>query len=703
MRTRLAVAAAAALAFLTAPAFADIEARAELGYGGRWIVDAATPLRVDLSNTGAETVVVEIRVAQGEAMAMNDTVHHRVVQIAAGAVREEVFLVPGTQAWGGGVSVTLEVDPTVPIHTPTSSADRGSITFEVSGQAAGYSGAQLPYATRILGVVGDTRNAIVARLDRNETQDDGIASKRLRALGVPAELLRLAPLGLEGIDTLVLCDPDARTAADPAATQGILDWVALGGTLTVSLGDHAAEFAASSLAAAMPATWTGSARTDYAALLADLGATRPDDAIEGPWIELRPNASAEKRDPGTHDGSPIRATRPLGMGRIVLLPFDLRTTVAHPALEWKDVETILAPIAPPAPRTVDPSLNQFNGADFAGAIARTLQSGAFEAPPLPLVILGIILYVVVVGPLDWFVLKKLKKERLTTLTFLGSVLTFTLLFYGASLLLFSSDARVSRIVVVDLADAGGGRQAMRYLDIAGFYSPTGSDQEVTYSGSAVVLSPGLPGAGMGGDVGSPMPVRVMSSDPLHPKALVQLAFRSQRVIRVAVAGTLGPTIDVEWFDDGKTRGVRATNGLPVDLDDVAVYTSDEFAYELGPVKAGAMSRDGRFETVSRKRMRESTEFQTYQSWGRVDVADRASVQKLLEAMTIGHWSNVAQDARPSGDPAASLRKAGVTRDSAFGRGRALVVAHASKFPGKLSGDTTEGDTYVVLRKEVETR
>lgn len=701
MRTRVAGWAAASLLVFAASASADVEARAELGFGGRWIVDAATPLRVDLSNTGAEPVVVEIRVAQGEGIGLSDTVHRRVVQMAPGAARQEVFLVPGTRAWSGGVSVTLEVDPTVPIHTPVRSADRGSVTFDVSGEAAGYTGAQIPYATRVLGVVGDPRNAIVARLDRGEAPNDPVASKRLRAVGVPADLLRLAPLGLDGIDTLVLCDPDAQTVADPGTAQAIVDWVALGGTLAVSLGDHAAEFAASPLAAAMPATWTGSARTDYAGLIELLGPKRPDDAIAGPWIALRPNALAEKRSPGEHEGSPIRATRRLGMGRIVLLPFDLRLTVAYPPLEDADVEKVLSPIAPSAPQKADADLNQFVGEDFSNAIARTLQSGAFEAPPLPLVVLGILLYVVVVGPLDWFVLKKLRKERLTTLTFLGAVLTFTLLAYGASLLLFSSGARVNRIVIADLADADGGRQAMRYLDIAGFYSPTGSDQDVAYSGSAVVLTPNLPGSGMGGDVGSPMPVQVMSNDPLHPRALVQLAFRSQRVIRVGVASTLGPTLDVEWQDDGKSRGVRVTNGLPVDLDDVAVYTNDEVAYELGPIASGAKSQDGRFHAIPGKRGRVSSVPDWNQRWGNVAAADPAGVRQLLEAMTIGSWSNTAPGARPGGDAAAALRKSGVSRASAFARGHALLVAHASKFPGKLPGDATEGDTYVVLRKEIE--
>ena len=703
---RAGLVAAAALLVAASTAVADIDARAQLGYGGRWIVDAATPLTIDLTNSGAETVAIEIVVSLGPGVMASDIIHRRVVQIPGGGAREELFVVPGVPLWSGGVSIELNVDPVVVLHSPTKSADRGRLTFDVAGASGGFSGGAIAYATRVVGVVGvvgDGRGSIAARMTAlglaTDEQNDRRASHLIDAVDVPTELLRLAPLGLDGIDALVLCDPDAQACADPVVKDAVLDWVALGGTLVVSLGDHAGQFAASPMAAEMPATWASAPRTSYARLLADLGAGDRDDAFAGPWVALTPRAGGETGDPTAHDGAPLQVDRHLGLGRIVLLPFDLRAALAPTWLEKGDARSIICRIAgfpTPVPAKEDDT-DRWNRVDFSGPIVRTLQTGAFEPPPLALVVLGVILYVIVVGPLDWVVLRRLKKERLTTLTFLGAVLTFTLLAYGASLLLFSSGAKVNRIVLADLVDAGrDGRQLLRFVDIAGYYSPTGADQDVAYASPAVVLPASLPGFGMGGDMGASLPVQVMSADPLRPKAVVQLAFRSQRVVRVVSCATLGPTIEVEWYHGG----VRVINGLPVDLDDVAVYTSAAKAFSLGPVASGATSNGGAFSHDANFRDR-SFEIQRVRGWGD-DSEEPVDVHHLLESMTLGAYSG-AHDLRTQGDDTlTALRKAGIDRSEPLAhRHVALVIAHASKFPVALPGAPVAGVTHVVFRKEVE--
>jgi hypothetical protein len=692
------IVAAAALTLAATSAFADVDARAQFGFGGRWVVDAATPLTLDLTNTGAEPVTVEISVSQGRGVLATDIVQRRIVQIGAGGSREDLFLMPGTQLWSGAVSVELTVDPVVAIHSPTKSADRGTLSFDVAGAGGGFSYGQIAYATHVLGVVGDERGVLGRQLTAlglaDENRRDNRASRRIEAVQVAPEFLRLAPLGLDGIDALVLCDPDAQTGADPAARDGVLDWVALGGTLVVSLGEHAGQFSASPFAADMPAAWTGAGRTSYATLLSDLGARPSDAELPGPWIALTPREGTPAPDGVRHDGAPARIERRLGLGRIVLLPFDLRLALSAAWLKESDAREILAPFVAASPPSRDDDQNAWDRNDYSSAIANTLQSGAFAPPPLALVVLGIALYVVVVGPLDWFVLKRLKKERLTTLTFLGAVVAFTFLAYGASLLLFSSGARVNRIVLADLVDAGrDGRQLLRYVDIAGYYSPTGSDQRVEYPSSAVVLPAALPGAGFGGDVGSSLPVLVTTADPLRPRAVVQLAFRSQRAVRAVASGTLGSTIDVEW-DHG---GVRVINGLPVDLDDVAVYTSGGTAYSLGAVASGATSNGGKFQGSAGERGREFDVSPRRRYYGD-DSEERIDVPRLLEAMTVGREGDRK---RPDDDAAAALRKSGIDRSSAFAGRHALVVAHASKFPVALPGSQVPGSTHVVFRKEIE--
>jgi hypothetical protein len=686
---RMAHAFAALLCALASPALADLDVKAEIGFEGRWVIDAATPLTVTLTNSGADPLDVELAVAQGDEFRVSaEMVHRRRVRVAALAERAEVFLVPGPRNAGGNVHVTVEVDPTVPIHAPNASGDRGTLRFDVAGGGAAYSSDSIGYATHVVGVVGDPTRRIAARVRAAGLGDDAKDrdhrdSHRLEVLSIDAAAQRLAPLGLDGVESLLVCDPDAEFAADPAVAEALLDWVALGGRLVVSLGEHAGLFAASPFAREMPATWTGADPASYEdrlPALKDLG--DPPPRVVGPWAQLVPTGAAP-----TTSGEPrAQAERTVGMGRIVLLAYDLRTAIG-PSSAPTPVRALLEPVVDLPPRSTDePEI--WNGTGDGTSLARTLQSGAFEPPPLPLVMLGIVLYVVVVGPLDWFVLKRLKKERLTTLTFLGAVTAFTVLAYGASLALFSTGARVNRVVFVDLAQSGrDGRQIARCVEIAGWYSPTGADQIVgcTQPSAASVVLPGaLPGVAGGGDVGAALPIDVMTREPLRPQAIVQLAFRSQRIVRVDSVGPLGATIEVEWDEGGAPRVV---NGLPVDLDGVLVYVDGDFAWQLGRVAAGAASDTAHAVRAQRER--------AFAGFSEDAHPPRASVESFLETITLGESEKDGVD-----DDRARRRKAGLDRSSFPERGHALVVAFASRPPLPLPGDDAEGDTYVVLRKEV---
>jgi hypothetical protein len=702
-----------ALFAASAPAWADLDVRDRIGFGGRWVVGAPTPYTVTLGNSGPGPVVVMVKVSSGASFGLHDFEHTRVVPIDAGMTRDEVFLLDGPQPWNGAIRVQIEVEPTVVIRTDVAEemTDRGKMSFERPrgnfGEATG-----IEFPTHVLGAVGDPRSTVSAALGRAGlgAMDDKrqVAASRMVAVDVDGGLLRFAPLAIEGLEALLVCDPDARTCAEPAALDGVLDWVALGGTLTVSLGEHAAEFAASPLAAHLPARWTGAQRRESAEVFAQLGTPRPDAEASGPWTELRP-AAADCTPGRTGARGPVRIERRFGMGRIVVLAYDVRAllaqTSAGPVLAADDLAEVLALDLPPKS-----SPSSFEGTSFSGlpqTFSAALQSGAFAPPPLPLVILGIVVYVVVVGPLDWFVLKRLRKERLTTLTFLGAVLVFTTLAFGASVLLFSSGARVNRIVVADLADGGrDGRQVLRTMDIAGFYAPRGADQPLAYQAPTVLLGGSFPGLGFGGDVGSSLPVAIGPGEPLRPDAIVQLPFRSQRVVRAHSVGTLGPTIEVEWNEKDGRPAVRVTNGLPVDLDEVLVYVSAEKAFVLGPVRSGEQSKDGEFSNRCELRQRPPLYDNGWGGgafWGGQTKVSREDMRRLLEAVTLGSFTHEGAKPEVPADEAEVLRKLGLTRSDAFARKRALVVAFASAAPVVLPGSEVEGDAHVVIRKEVPQR
>jgi hypothetical protein len=704
--------AAAALFSCALPARADLDVRDRIGFGGRWVIGAPTPYTLTLGNSGPGPVVVMVRVSTGASFGLHDFQHLRALRLDAGAVRDEVFLIEGPQPWEGAIRVEIEVDPTVVIRTADEVTDRGTMSIQrPQGMYSEATGLEFP--THVVGVVGDPRSFISSSIARaglgSVSAERQFASSRMAAADVPDTLLKFAPLALEGLETLVLCDPDARTCAEPAALDGVLDWVALGGTLVVSLADHAAEFAASPLAAHLPARWTGAQRRPVAEIHTELETGENAGEEAGPWTELRA-ATPDAATSGSGARGPHRIERRIGMGRVVVLAYDARGLLwtggnRTEEEQQQKLARVLAIEVPAASKERDWNATTFSG--LPQSISTALQSGAFAPPPLALVIFGIVVYVVVVGPLDWFVLKRLRKERLTTLTFLGAVLAFTALAFGASVLLFSSGERVNRIVVADLADGGrDGRQLLRTVDIAGFYAPRGADQPLAYSDPSALLNGSFPGLGFGGDVGSSLPVMIAPGDPLRPDAVVQLPFRSQRVVRAHSVGTLGPTIEVEWKRDGPRPAVRVTNGLPVDLDEVFVYVDRDHAYALGPVASGTQSGGGEFDDVLTKRTRPPL----WEEWGgnafwtgKREVSPE-HMRRMLEAVTIGSFTREGQVVSPANDDeAAVLRKLGLARAAGLGNDRALVVAFASAAPVVLPGSSVEGDAHVVIRKEVPLR
>jgi hypothetical protein len=504
-------------------------------------------------------------------------------------------------------------------------------------------------------------------------------------------------------------DPDASFCGDPRDLDGLLDWVALGGLLVVSPGSDAGALVSSPIAPHLPAAWGPATRTRYGDILTSVRNRfgEPEETLprsfEGTWLPLRPRAGATV---GASAVGPLWVDRDLGLGRIRLLAFDVRKALdaCSGENEVQAMATLLAgrPLPLPPGELDDYVRYRMNRTDVDSSIAATLRQDAFEPPPLPLVLLGLGLYVLIVGPVDWFVLKRLRKERLTTLTFAGAVAAFTTLAYAASFLVFSAGAVVNRIVVVDYADAGrDGRQVMRLHDLAGFYSPRGADQDLAYPTPAVILPGRLPGSASGSDVGTSRAAEVSGSDPVHPDARLLISFRSQRTVRAVLAGVTGRTIETEWEPGG--RALSVTNGLPIDLDAVFVVLPDRGVVRVGSVASGAEA------VTSVARVSPPGE-----RWvqGSITILgsdpDPDDVRGLLGLLSRaspigvdGQFPSEYASGRLGLDQQVALAKSGIGRGGALPRGRALLVAFASRAPVTLPGDAADGRTHVVIRKEID--
>mgnify|MGYP001334886545 CR=1 FL=1 len=702
MTSARAAGAAALLALALANrAAADVDITASQGHDGRVIANCVTPAFVDLRNTGAETVEVRLQLRRGSAFSSGGVEHERVVVLTPHARRREPFLLPAQDGWGEPVRVTVTTRPQVPVHDGARTNSRGRIDVEAPATNL------VSSSGRVVGVLGDAASALASGLPR--AAPSGVLNVvgelgTVDVVRITEEELALGPLAIEGLDALVVSDPEADFCRDAQALDGLLDWVALGHLLVVAPGTRAAQLGATALGPYLPARGTPRQEA-YEAVVRGLVVASaedlPDDARDpgdatGLWLPL--TGACRGTGPGDE---PLYVDRRLGDGTVRLLAFDVRRALAA-STEDQHVAALATVLCgrPCAVRdlTLGDTLAEWRyGAtrDVDQEAQELLRRDALEAPPRVAVFFALLLYVLVVGPLDWFVLRRLGRPRLTTITFAGTVVAFTALAYGVSFLMFSTGDRLNRLVIVDLADGGrDGRQLAQVHDFAGCYSSHGADRRLQFDLPVAIAGASLPGGGTG-DSGTSFPLVASGTDPLAPDVEVAIAFRSLRAVRSIQAGTTGRTIETEWVREaGRSPRLRITNGLPVTLDDVIVLMPAGESQSL--VSVGLTPGTSEFAVPA------SSAGAT--SGGVLGTRERDLLAFLSRASAVGFDGVPASRTRPqrlSLERQAVLERCGIAHGRTFAQRRALLLAFASESPVRLPGDDVEGHRWIVIRKEVE--
>ncbi len=712
--------AALVLAAIPAAAFADVDVRTEMGHAGSWTEDVNAPVTVQLRNSGSSPVVVRIALSDSDRFSGGSYRHERSVALGPGAVRREVFLVPGPTTFSSSLTVALTTEPRTTIQAGGTAFTRGVASVAVTNELA--RGGRVPLSGRIIGVLAEGGVSAFADPLRRASGVwvEGDEIDTVAVISVDPAMLSIAPLALAGLDALVVVAPSAGFAVDAREREGLLAWVALGGRLVFGSPEDLAGVARGPLGPELPADVTSIGRQSYSAFLtahtdllpAKLRPKLPPKSTAGPFAELRPRPGG--RATGiAFGGGRSRVERAFGQGTIVMLAYDLR-----PALSAADVQggryaerlatEITGREAPMSYATLRDQALDFGMSrrvDVDTELQSVLSHGAFAPPPFPLVLGALLLYVIAVGPLDYLVLKRLGKQRLTTFTFAASVIVFTALAYGASFLVFARGAVVNRVVFVDLASAGADGQALaRVTDLAGFYSPVGSTTELSYSLPAAIGGSGLPGSVSTGDIGRSLAIAIEGTAPTQPRARVEVAFRSQRNVCSVLAGPSARSVDVLIKRSGAATSAEVTNGLPVALHEVALIAPNgRGQYDVGDIAPG--------ETVTiplgalnRARGSRFASGQQDLGGGEAEREVRTFLTFLSRVGTIGiDGAPPRKNEMPAVDPnrAVQLAKSGIGHGDALARGRALLIGFADESPFPLPADDENGRTYVVVRKEID--
>jgi hypothetical protein len=173
------------------------------------------------------------------------------------------------------------------------------------------------------------------------------------------------------------------------------------------------------------------------------------------------------------DQSPLIVRTSYGLGRVTLVAFDLDL---QPFVGWEGQSQFYEKLLTEShdlPRDpVHRQGNQLNmgfggGDSSAGEVAGDLQVSLEQFEDVPMISFGwvalfILVYIIVVGPLDYLFLKKVvKRLELTWITFPAVVLLVSVVAYFAAYAIKGNDLRINKMDLVDIdlveGEAGGAR------------------------------------------------------------------------------------------------------------------------------------------------------------------------------------------------------------------------------------------------------
>jgi hypothetical protein len=290
--------------------------------------------------------------------------------------------------------------------------------------------------------------------------------------------------GYQGVDLLIL-NTDKRELLEHLnkdayrpRLKAIAQWVRRGGRLIIPVNHLTQDLLGPLLQApvwqplvpVVPPALPGDVKKDAVARL--IGVERFANAQAKPFPGPGENpVPIAKLDPGpvppgiwevkakTEDGRPLITRMPYGRGSITYLAFSLDQP---PFTRWngrvdflKEMINTLAPRVNVNDRNQNQNFGRF-GNDMGGAndittsLQQTLDNFDVNVVPFGYVALFIVLYILVVGPLDYFILKHVfHKLEWTWITFPAVVLTVSVAAYFTAYALKGNDLKINKIDIVD--------------------------------------------------------------------------------------------------------------------------------------------------------------------------------------------------------------------------------------------------------------
>jgi hypothetical protein len=429
-------------------------------------------------------------------------------------------------------------------------------------------------AQLVVGVIAEQPQGIIPHLDLLPSPNGA----RPAIVPLAVEDLPERVQGWATLDRLVWQDIDSSQLSSPQI-EAMRGWLASGGQLVVAGGTTGGAVLTGFPDDLLPYRPTGT--TDVAPdALAGLLGEIPADATDVPALS---GELARGRALASVGELAVAAEMPYGGGRVTLLGFD-------PGSGWvgdlDSIESLWRRFLPP--RSGGPVI----GGDDNQLVNAVSQLPALALPPIGGLLLLLGGYILLIGPVNYLVLRRLDRREWAWITMPVLIAVFAAGAYGFGAALRGLDVIVNEVAIVRGAPNATEGSAQVYL---GVFSPSRGTYQVEVGGGALVSST-LAGDFVGGNAGA---LDVLQGDVSRIRDLV-IGFGSLRTVRAETAATV-PLLEADLrLENGVLTGQihnRSTQplekpavvlgGSVVVLEDLAAGTSQEVRL---PIRTGVFGQ-----------------------------------------------------------------------------------------------------------------
>jgi hypothetical protein len=399
----------------------------------------------------------------------------------------------------------------------------------------------------------------------------------------PKTLIDLSPAdlperveGLRSFDTLILNDTDTSSLT-PEQKTALETWVRQGGHLVIGGGPGARRTAAGLPDVLLPLAPRGEVELESVSALADFAGSEAI-RVPGPFVATT-GEKAEGRTLVAQGDLPLVRQRAVGAGQVDFITLDLATS---PFDAWMGTaafwEGLLSPgAAYPDWLPPDMSARQMKASRMAYALSGL---PTLELPSIRGLGLLLILYVVLVGPVNYLVLRWRKRLHWAWVSVPLITVVFSAGAFGMGYALRGTDLILNKIAVIELGSDG----AANVTSYLGLFSPARQSYEIEVK-DRNLLSPLTPDYNPWGPstVAAGGEIVFVQGEPSYVRGLAVNQWSMQTFMTEGIQTDFGRVeADLKFEDEALTGAVR--NETPHTLKDTVLVLGNHFVRldDLGP-------------------------------------------------------------------------------------------------------------------------